>query len=128
MSPKLGKNTGVHTQTKGGPPADVPAGPWGPWGPAGPCGPVTFHSTRDSLLWQAVLASTRRIIPLPGLMQASSTDEGPAATFFTTTTSKRVMTTEPRETAPKRRTNVLRIQFLLRAKPPAIVKDFCATL
>ncbi len=30
------------------------------------------HETRDSLLWHGVLESTRRIIPLPGLMQASS--------------------------------------------------------
>src|SRR5215831_10434524 len=112
MSPKLGKNTGVHTQTKGGPPADVPAGPWGPWGPAGPCGPVTFHSTRVSLLWQAVLASTRRIIPLPGLMQASKTPDGLAATRLAIT-RQRTTTTRPRQTTPARRTKVLFIQFPL---------------
>jgi hypothetical protein len=31
-----------------------------------------FHETRVSLLWHAVLESTNRIPPLPGLMQASS--------------------------------------------------------
>src|SRR5215470_18444375 len=68
-----GKNAGVQAQTNGGPPADAPAGPWGPCGPAGPCGPVMFHSTNVSLAWQAALESTSRIIPFPGLTQASRT-------------------------------------------------------
>ena len=49
-----------------------PVGPAGPVGPGGPVGPVMSHETRDSLLWHGVLESTRRIIPLPGLMHASS--------------------------------------------------------
>src|SRR5215472_13543196 len=80
-----GKNAGVHAQTKGGPPADAPGGPCGPLGPcgpcgpAGPCGPVMFHSTNVSFAWQAALESTSRIMPLPGLMQASSMPEEVAA-------------------------------------------------
>ena len=31
------------------------------------------HETRDSLLWHGVLESTRRMLPLPGLTQASRT-------------------------------------------------------
>src|SRR5262245_40548414 len=73
------KFAGVHTQVNGGPPAEAPGGPCGPWGPAGPCGPVMFHSTKVSFAWHAALESTRRIIPLPGLMQASSTPEEYAA-------------------------------------------------
>ena len=43
-----------------------------PFGPGGPAGPVMFQETRVSLLWHAVLESTRRRLPLPGLTQASS--------------------------------------------------------
>ena len=31
-----------------------------------------FQVTRDSLLWHGVLESTKRMFPLPGLMQASN--------------------------------------------------------
>src|SRR5262245_42308414 len=104
----LGKFAGVQTQTKGGP--EEPAGPGGPWGPCGPCGPVTFHSTRVSLAWQGVLESTRRIIPLPGLMQASSMAEGLAETRLASTRQRTTATT-PRPTIPARRTKVSFIQF-----------------
>src|SRR6185295_8387842 len=50
-----------------------PVGPVGPVGPGGPAGPVMLHETLDSLLWQGVLESTRRRLPLPGLTQASRT-------------------------------------------------------
>src|SRR5215510_2262643 len=60
---------GVHTQTNGGPPAELPGGPGGPGGPAGP---VTFQVTKLSLAWQSLLELTRRILPLPGLTQVLS--------------------------------------------------------
>src|ERR1041385_3048705 len=89
--PRLAMVAGRQAQTNGGPPADVPAGPAGPCGPEGPdgplgpCGPAgpdgpdgpagpsTFHMTRTSLAWQSVVASTRRMLPPPGLTQASIT-------------------------------------------------------
>src|SRR6266849_6272610 len=88
LLPALVNLAGVQTQTNGGPPEDGPGGPVGPAGPVAPvapvapvgpagpvapAGPVMSHETRDSLLWHAVLESTRRMLPLPGLTQASRT-------------------------------------------------------
>src|SRR5215472_13992773 len=99
-----GKNAGVHAQTKGGPPADAPGGPCGPWGPWGPCGPVMFHSTNVSFAWQAALESTSRIIPLPGLIQASSMPEEVAASRVTGNSRTRTATvTKARQARPARR-------------------------
>jgi hypothetical protein len=71
-----------------------------------------FHSTNVSFAWQALLESTKRIIPLPGLMQASSTPGECAATRVVGTIT-RTTATSPKPAMPARRMKVLLIQFLL---------------
>src|SRR5882672_12550583 len=135
--PPRAKCAGVQAQTKGGPPEEGPggpagpvspvapvapvgpvgpagpagpAGPMGPVGPSGPAGPVTFHSTRVSLLWQAVLESTRRMSPLPGLMHASSTP-GVLAARKAIGNAIRAMARTPRPAKPARRSTVMLISI-----------------
>src|SRR5215472_3339400 len=104
-----GKNAGVHAQTKGGPPADAPGGPCGPWGP---CGPVMFHSTNVSFAWQAALESTSRIIPLPGLIQASSMPEEVAASRVAGISKISTATaTKARQARPARRRDTVFISI-----------------
>ena len=64
------------------------------------------QDTRDSLLWHGVLESTRRIIPLPGLMQASSVPGLLAARIAIGTNTAHAMTEMPAMT-------LLRVNLML---------------
>lgn len=85
-------------------------GPGEPVGPGGPAGPSTFHCTRVSFAWQSVPASTSRMFPLPGLMQASSTLDVLAARIAIGTINRSAARTI-RQVTPARRTNVMLISI-----------------
>src|SRR5262245_53665413 len=65
---------------------------------------------RVSLAWQVVLESTRRIIPLPGLMHASNTVGELAVTRASTINSTKATTLA--HTSPERRTIPSLIEIL----------------
>src|ERR1044072_5585970 len=98
----------VAPSAPAGPVAPVaPVGPVGPIGPTGPGGPVTFQLTRVSLLWQASSAATRRMPPLPGLMQASSTPDGGFEARCAIGTIRRTKARTAKQAMPARRGMVM---------------------